>query len=68
VDEWPVYLPAGRWTSLWSGELFAGGCMLHVETPIDRIPVFVRHGAQIPDLRTDTRCFCVLHNTPASQA
>ncbi len=48
ATEWPVYLPVGRWVNLWDGELLDGGRTLTVKTPIDHIPVFVRHGAQIP--------------------
>ncbi|HEX2945966.1 MAG TPA: TIM-barrel domain-containing protein [Clostridia bacterium] len=40
-----VYLPTGsEWTSLWSGETFKGGRVVHVDAPIDIIPVFLRDG------------------------
>jgi alpha-D-xyloside xylohydrolase len=40
-----VYLPAGsEWTSLWSGEAFKGGQAVHVDAPLDTIPVFLRDG------------------------
>lgn len=43
-----VYLPAGHsWTDAWSGETQAGGQSVDIETPIDRIPVFLRSGASI---------------------
>jgi alpha-glucosidase (family GH31 glycosyl hydrolase) len=43
-----LFLPAGRWIDLWSGEAFDGGRWLTVEVPLDRIPVFAREGARIP--------------------
>lgn len=44
-----VYLPAGtRWSDAFSGRSFDGGVMLAVDAPIDRIPVFVRDGAEVP--------------------
>ena len=42
-----VVLPAGAaWTDLWSGTVFAGGGEIEVDAPLERIPVFVRDGAQ----------------------
>ncbi|WBB94856.1 alpha-xylosidase [Solwaraspora sp. WMMA2059] len=43
-----VYLPAGDWVDHWTGRTHTGGRHLLVETPLDRIPLFVRHGALIP--------------------
>jgi alpha-glucosidase (family GH31 glycosyl hydrolase) len=48
ATRWPVYLPAGRWHDLWTGEPYAGQKTATVEVPINRIPVFIRHGAKIP--------------------
>jgi alpha-D-xyloside xylohydrolase len=45
-----VYLPAGEWVDHWTGEVLAGGRYVTVSTPLDRIPLFVRHGALIPVL------------------
>lgn len=45
-----VYLPAGEWVDHWTGEVLAGGRYVTVSTPLDRIPLFVRHGALIPTL------------------
>jgi alpha-D-xyloside xylohydrolase len=40
-----VYLPAGSdWTSLWSGETHKGGQVMHVDAPLEIIPVFLRDG------------------------
>ena len=37
-----VYLPEGKWENVNSGEVAEGGKTLHVEAPIDVIPVFKR--------------------------
>ncbi|WP_223694040.1 glycoside hydrolase family 31 protein [Leifsonia poae] len=42
---WPVYLPAGEWVDAWTGGRHEGGATLTVETPLDRIPVFLRPAA-----------------------
>ena len=40
-----VYLPVGcRWENAWTGEIYDGGNMVTVNTPLDRIPVFLREG------------------------
>ncbi len=45
-DERDVYLPAGRWESLFSREVLEGPRTIRrYPVPIDRIPVFVRAGA-----------------------
>jgi alpha-D-xyloside xylohydrolase len=44
-----VLLPAGaRWTDRATGVLHEGGQTLAVDAPLDRIPLFVREGAQLP--------------------
>ena len=44
-----VYLPAGsRWTDAWTGAACGGGETVHVEAPLDRIPLFLRDGAALP--------------------
>lgn len=42
ATSWEVYLPDGVWLDAWTGERHDGGFRLRVETPIDRIPVFIR--------------------------
>lgn len=43
------YLPIGTcWYDFWSGERHEGGQEITVDTPLDRIPVFVKAGAVIP--------------------
>lgn len=43
-----VYLPAGKWYSLYDGQPFYGPNEMLVECPIQRLPVFVKEGAIIP--------------------
>ncbi len=46
---WECYLPAGTiWYDYWTNEKYEGGQYVKVETPIDRIPIFVKAGAIIP--------------------
>src|SRR5581483_8208819 len=39
VDVQPVYVPAGEWVDAWSGSPVAGGAVVEVDAPLDRIPV-----------------------------
>ncbi len=43
-----LYLPEGRWWSLFEERFFEGARRIEVEAPIDRIPVFVRDGSILP--------------------
>lgn len=44
-----VYLPVGpTWAEAATGRIHSGGTRLHVDTPIDRIPVFLRAGTTLP--------------------
>ncbi len=44
-----VYLPAGaRWADAWTGEAHGGGEVVSVAAPLERIPVFLRDGAEVP--------------------
>lgn len=46
---WDVYLPAGAsWTDAWTGDEYAGGQSVTVDAPLDRIPLFLRDGAELP--------------------
>jgi alpha-glucosidase (family GH31 glycosyl hydrolase) len=42
VTAWPVYLPAGRWVDVWTGEAVDGRVTIEVDAPLDSIPVFAR--------------------------
>ncbi|MFI6022617.1 substrate-binding domain-containing protein [Streptomyces sp. NPDC051287] len=44
-----MYLPAGaRWTDAWTGEPYEGGVAVTVDAPLERIPLFLRDGAELP--------------------
>jgi alpha-D-xyloside xylohydrolase len=44
-----VYLPAGAaWTDPWSGKTVKGGTWVDAPAPLERIPVYLRDGAQLP--------------------
>ncbi len=44
-----VYLPAGTsWTDAWSGQNVDGGQHIVAEAPLDRIPLYLRAGTQLP--------------------
>lgn len=44
-----VYLPAGAlWTDAWSGQTCQGGATVTVDAPLERMPLFLRDGAQVP--------------------
>jgi alpha-glucosidase len=45
----PVYLPAASmWCDWYTGEWHAGGDMVNADSPLERIPLFVRAGGLIP--------------------
>ncbi|NJP46574.1 glycoside hydrolase family 31 protein [Actinacidiphila epipremni] len=44
-----VWLPGGaRWQDAWTGEEYAGGAVVRVAAPLERIPLFLRDGAELP--------------------
>ena len=43
-----VLLPAGEWYDFWTDERLAGRQIVNRETPLDRVPLFVRAGAALP--------------------
>jgi alpha-D-xyloside xylohydrolase len=43
-----LYLPHGQWRDFTSGELFEGGRPLELTYPLERFPVFLRAGLEIP--------------------
>ncbi len=43
-----VYLPAGTWYDFWENKTYSGGQYIYVDTPLHRLPLFVRAGAVIP--------------------
>ena len=48
VDHSQVHLPAGKWRSLWSNEVYTGEQIIDIDVPLNRIPVFVRESRQLP--------------------
>ena len=47
AETWTTYLPEGNWRSLWTDDVFAGEQKVTMPVPFDRIPVFVRDGANL---------------------
>ncbi|MVN20818.1 glycoside hydrolase family 31 protein [Mucilaginibacter arboris] len=43
-----VYLPKGNWFDYWTGKKYSGKQYVHVLTPLDTIPLFVKAGGIIP--------------------
>ncbi len=43
-----VYLPAGDWFDYWTGKSYSGRQYIHVVTPLDIMPMFVKAGSIIP--------------------
>lgn len=44
-----VYLPHGTWYDYWDGTCFEGGKEHEIETPIDKMPIFVKAGTVLPE-------------------
>ncbi|MCD8291443.1 MAG: alpha-xylosidase [Prevotella sp.] len=52
-----VYLPEGNWVDFFSGERIDGNQWLKdLEVPLELMPVYVRHGAEIPVYLDDVNC------------
>lgn len=52
-----VYLPEGSWVDFFTGDRFEGARWIHLsDIPLERMPVFVRPGAQIPIYPDDVEC------------
>jgi alpha-glucosidase len=43
-----IYLPAGVWFDYWTGKKYNGKQYIHVLTPADQLPLFVKGGSIIP--------------------
>jgi len=43
-----IYFPEGTWYDYWTGEKFEGKQYVHVLTPLDKLPIYVKEGAIIP--------------------
>ncbi|SEM21516.1 alpha-glucosidase [bacterium A37T11] len=44
-----VYLPTGGWYDYWDDSLLVGGEEHAVDTPIDRMPIFIKAGTVLPE-------------------
>lgn len=53
--DFPMYLPPGKWVDAWSGKEYSGATTVTVETPLHKIPIFVRRNARglLGDLSTE---------------
>ena len=45
-----VYLPEGEWIDYWDGKIYSGSCTIKTSTPLNKIPVFIRNGAILPQI------------------
>ena len=44
-----IYLPKGKWIDFWDGSEYQGNTtLMNYPAPLDKLPLFVRHGAIIP--------------------
>jgi alpha-glucosidase (family GH31 glycosyl hydrolase) len=48
ATHWTVYLPAGTWYDYWTQDAYQGAGGVTIAAPLDRLPLFVRSGAIIP--------------------
>jgi alpha-glucosidase len=48
-----IYFPEGTWYDYWTGEKFSGKQYVHVLTPLDKLPIYVKGGAIIPMQQND---------------
>jgi len=48
VTAYDVALPKGDWYNYWTGEKISGGKVIHVDPPLDTLPVYVRAGTILP--------------------
>lgn len=52
-----VYLPEGKWVDFFTGERYEGNKWLTLsDIPLDRMPVYVKEGAEIPIYPEDVDC------------
>ncbi|MDR8391089.1 hypothetical protein NC796_08070 [Aliifodinibius sp. S!AR15-10] len=47
IREFDMYLPEGQWTDVWSDETVEGPTEVAIETPLHKIPIFVRSGSGV---------------------
>lgn len=44
-----MYLPQGTWYDFWTNQPVKGGSELYVNAPLDKMPIFIKSGAVIPE-------------------
>jgi alpha-glucosidase (family GH31 glycosyl hydrolase) len=49
AQTWQIALPPGAWRDFWTNTTYAGDQVVTLDAPLDRIPVFVRAGAILPE-------------------
>lgn len=49
MKEKEVYLPEGQWYYYWNDQVYNGGQVIKIATPLDEMPLFVKAGAVIPN-------------------
>jgi alpha-glucosidase (family GH31 glycosyl hydrolase) len=42
------YLPGGEWIDYWTGQAYSGTGYVTLAAPLERIPLLVRAGSQVP--------------------
>jgi len=48
VNRRTVYLPEGTWFDYWTGEQHQGPTTLHIQPPLDLLPLYIRSNSIIP--------------------
>lgn len=48
VTERMVYLPKGEWFDFWTGEKITGGKTILVNSPLSKLPLYIKSGSIIP--------------------
>ena len=52
-----VYLPTGKWIDFWTGEVLEGSRWLkNIKMSLERMPVYVKFGAQVPVYPYNVQC------------
>lgn len=49
VRQRSLYLPEGTWVDYWTEKRYQGGTHILIDAPLDRLPLFVRSGAILPE-------------------
>ncbi|WP_027965301.1 glycoside hydrolase family 31 protein [Halalkalibacillus halophilus] len=49
VTDRMVYLPEGTWYDYWTGEMFEGDKRIITHAPLEKLPIFIKRGAILPE-------------------